>query len=64
MCQIERESSLFLWNENLKPYKPWIKEKPRKKLQNNMTLAVLLLVRGKKVKIEKCSVRASQENLQ
>jgi len=50
----------------LKPYKHWIKQKLRKKLQNNMTLAVLLLMtgRGKEVKIEKCSARALHENLQ
>jgi hypothetical protein len=49
----------------LKPYKQWIKEKLYKKLQNNMTLAVILLVivRGKDVQIEKCSARALHENL-
>ena len=62
---MERESSLFLWNEILKPYKHWMQEKLCKKFQNSMTLAVLLLVigRGKEVKIEKCSARASDENL-
>jgi hypothetical protein len=40
------------------------KEKLCKKLQNNMTAVLLLVIgRGKEVKIEKCSARASHENL-
>jgi hypothetical protein len=49
----EKRSHPFLWNENLKSYKRWMKEKLCKKLQNSMTLAVLLMVmsEGKTLKL-------------